>query len=398
MAKDLTPCRRVLRPQYGEYAVHNYPESEQETWALKWKIVSLFCLMILILSSMGYTYAYFNSTTGNYGNTIQTASNSDFFEVVPGTALVWEPDSHKYKEKVAKYDDYGNVYLDFGIIHDEGIKQFKDVLRLSNRFNRPLELDISIEGPIGEVITDWTRKIIFQPSGDTGFQVYGSIYNQSNTVLTVYDTIETTSGQVYVKTASFSSGNVIDDTYNSASVMNVYSSEQTLALNSSGSSTDYQSLNFSLRSNKTGTYTGKIVITGLNGYIRMEIPARVITDIQMEKNKKGTVDQQVYKPIPGTASLEENLSGSGNTSQDQLLIKEEPVLQNTLITEGGMSGTQVTSEPVPATSDESTEATGTVNAQPAPDNPERNSGQAEATNSAPDSSGSNSTSDGGASG
>ncbi|MDA8234127.1 MAG: hypothetical protein M0Z31_04835 [Clostridia bacterium] len=330
MVNGLEPCRKPLRPQYGEYRTHRERRHENNTSILKLKTLSLLSLLVLLLNSFGYTYAYFTASTSNQGNTFQTAVNKDFFEIIPGTAAhVWEPESHKLKERVAQYDDYGNLFLDFGIINDEGVKQFRDVLKFQNKYNKPLELDVTLEGPISEIITDWTRKIYLLPSGqtfsttedgDSGPPVVSSVYgSQSEIGDSVYEIPLLKNGEMN----QMASAAVYSSMYNPMA-------EEPSDFIALDSSTKQQSMDFSFKGpKKTGTFKGKVVINGMNGYIRVEIPAVVNIESQMEKNVSpikdkqatgssaltGTGNEQNRDAVPGEGQLSADTTAGTNNEQ-----------------------------------------------------------------------------------
>jgi len=294
MVKRVT-CRRVIRPQFGEYRAHNPPEDDGQVSMLKWQLLGVFCLGVILLGGFGYTYAYFADGSGNDGNVFPMAGNEDILEAAPGLATVYEPDPSGDKEKVAQFNDDGTLRLDFGIIHDEGIKHFKDVLRIRNKIQKPLNLEVELTGPISEVVAGWEKNITLAP---------GPMPESDSGAVNSTDIDTEVSEAVYGKPGTVS-----------AAVYGLATVEEMVY--GSGKKTEWRKIHFLLKGGVVqGTYTGTLVLTGMNGYLRMEIPVTVTVADKMEKNVPGQPDQKdnnISGDPPGQGQ-EQNESGTSETT------------------------------------------------------------------------------------
>lgn len=310
MANGVT-CRRAIRPQYGEYKVHKTPGDDGTGEILKWKLLGIFGLCVLLLGGFGYTYAYLTDASGHNGNVFYSAASEDILEISPGSATVYEPDPTRDKEKVAQYNDDGALRLDFGIIHDKGIKKFKDVLKVRNRLQTPVVIEVGLSGPVSKVITGWEKNITLNPALEAG-----SIYVNSSSENTevnefAYGGPRPVAGSVYGLPT------VEETAYGPAGESFGNSPGKPAAVGS----TEWQELDFSLTGSvEQGTYAGTLILTGMNGYLRMEIPVTVTVAEKMDKNDPGQQYQENDKKSgePAVQEQEEhnNPGQTGNGSVD----------------------------------------------------------------------------------
>jgi hypothetical protein len=236
----------------------DYENKEQEEKQISKRqqmtIITVFFMYVLLTGFCGYTYAYFYSERGNYSNVFAMAGNQDILELSTGCTTICKEASCK-NEHEAYYSNDDSPRINFGTIKDPGMKQLRDMLKLKNKLGIPVKVEIFVTGPIIEVISDWTKTITLNP------------------------------------------------------VSGLYSDKE---------SGEWQEIDFWLnRDAANGEYSGTIIITAMNGYLKISVPARVIVDINIEKSDGSQVDREVYSEKNTTVEDPQSVIGEEAKSPEQ---------------------------------------------------------------------------------